>query len=273
MKKILMAFVLSLLTVACSSTQKYRIDNSTYVATARNERVRFIVIHYTAVGNEVSLRALLGKNVSSHYLILDDDSDVIYNLVPEEKRAWHAGVSEFGGRSNLNDTSIGIEIVNEGIKKEYRNKTLFPPYEYYVEYKPEQIKKLVQLLEEISQRYQIAPKNILAHSDIAPTRKKDPGAKFPWKYLAKHYNLGAWYEEEDKQLFMKEEEYQKLSVKELKEELRKYGYAVNNTDIWDKESKQVVYAFQLHFVPENLTGEMDLETYAILKALNKKYSK
>ena len=91
------------------------------------------------------------------------------------------------------------------------------------------------------------------------------------KELYDKYNIGAWYDEADKQEFMDEEKFKATSIREIKDELRKYGYEINRFDEWDKESKDVVYAFQLHFNPKNPTGEMDLETFAILKALNKKY--
>ena len=95
------------------------------------------------------------------------------------------------------------------------------------------------------------------------------GPIFPELY--DKYNIGAWYDETDKQEFMDEEKFKATSIREIKDELRKYGYEINRLDEWDKESKDVVYAFQLHFNPKNATGEMDLETFAILKALNKKY--
>ena len=134
-----------------------------------------------------------------------------------------------------------------------------------------QIEKVAQLVKDLSLKYKIPARNILAHSDIAPSRKKDPGAKFPWKKLYDEYGIGAWYDEEDKLFFMNYEEYNSKTISELKKELKDYGYDINDTNEWDKPSRDVVYAFQLHFNPKNLTGEMDLETYAILKALNKKY--
>jgi len=238
MKKILAFISLLFLMVACSSTEdvkssgnrninrgsnisrsqttirnigKFQVDSNSYVATGKNERVQFIILHYTATDNLGSIKELTSSRVSSHFLVLDEDDNKIYNLVPLEQRAWHAGASAFRGRTNINDTSV------------------------------------------------------------APSRKKDPGAKFPWKELYDKYNIGAWYDEADKQEFMDEEKFNATSIREIKDELRKYGYEINRFDEWDKESKDVVYAFQLHFNPKNPTGEMDLETFAILKALNKKY--
>ena len=299
MKKILAFISLLFLMVACSSTEevksssgssssrgssisrnqsivrnmgKFQVDSSSYVATGKNERIQFIVVHYTAIDNAASIKELTTNKVSSHFLVLDEDDNKIYNLVPLEQRAWHAGASAFRGRTNINDTSVGIEIVSDGIAREYRaDPNPYHPYDHYVDYKPIQIEKVAQIIKYVAEKYNIPARNILAHSDIAPSRKKDPGAKFPWKELYDKYNIGAWYDEADKQEFMDEEKFKATSIREIKDELRKYGYEINRFDEWDKESKDVVYAFQLHFNPKNPTGEMDLETFAILKALNKKY--
>lgn len=268
----LLFLLIILLITGCTAGKKiYKIDSEKYVAKGKNERIQFIIIHYTAGSNEVSIKELTSERVSSHYLIPSGKDEKIYSLVPENERAWHAGVSSFRGRTNINDTSIGIEIVNEGIYKEFRDYPTYNTYEHYVDYEKMQIEKVAQLVKDLSLRYKIPARNILAHSDIAPSRKKDPGAKFPWKKLYDEYGIGAWYEEEDKISFMNYEEFSSKTIAELKKELKDYGYDINDSEEWDKPSKDVVYAFQLHFNPKNLTGEMDLETYAILKALNKKY--
>ena len=303
MKKILAFISLLFLMVACSSTEKvvssssgsssssssrgssvsrnqttvrnigkFQVDSNSYVATGKNERIQFIVVHYTATDNAGSIKELTSSRVSSHFLILDEDDNKIYSLVPLEQRAWHAGASAFRGRTNINDTSVGIEIVSDGIAKEFiSDPNPYHPYDHYVDYKPIQIEKTAQIIKYVAEKYNVPARNIVAHSDIAPSRKKDPGAKFPWKELYDKYNIGAWYDEADKQTFMDEEKFKATSIREIKDELRKYGYEINRFDEWDKESKDVVYAFQLHFNPKNATGEMDLETFAILKALNKKY--
>ena len=300
MKKILAFISLLFLMVACSSTEKVvssssgssssrgssvsrnkttvrnigklQVDSNSYVSTGKNERIQFIVVHYTATDNAGSIKELTSSRVSSHFLVLDEDDNKIYNLVPLEQRAWHAGASAFRGRTNINDTSVGIEIVSDGIAREYRpDPNPYHPYDHYVDYKPVQIEKTAQIIKYVAEKYNVPARNIVAHSDIAPSRKKDPGAKFPWKELYDKYNIGAWYDESDKQTFMDEEKFKATSIREIKDELRKYGYEINRLDEWDKESKDVVYAFQLHFNPKNATGEMDLETFAILKALNKKY--
>lgn len=273
MKKNFYMIIMLLLFIGCSSTREkiYEIDDKKYIAKGKNERIQFIIIHYTAGSNEISIKELLSERVSSHYLVLSGNDEKIYNLVPDNERAWHAGISSFRGRSNLNDTSIGIEIVNEGILKDYINYPTYNLYEHYIEFEAKQIEKVGQLVKELADKYKIPARNILGHSDIAPSRKKDPGAKFPWKLLHDKYGVGAWYDEEDKELYMNYEEYSKRTIIEIKKELKDYGYEINETDEWDKASKDVIYAFQLHFNPKNSSGEMDLETYAILKALNKKY--
>lgn len=274
MKKICLLFLLLLITACSSVSEKvkvYEIDSEKFVSKGKNERIQFIIIHYTAGNNEASIKELISERASSHYLILSGKDEKIYNLVPDSERAWHAGVSSFRGKTNLNDTSIGIEIVNEGIPKKYWNYPTYNLYEHYVEYEDMQIEKVGQLVKDLATKYKIPARNILAHSDIAPSRKKDPGAKFPWKLLYEKYGIGAWYDEEDKIFYMNYEEYSKKTIKEIKKEFKDYGYEINDTEEWDKASKDVIYAFQLHFSPQNLTAEMDLETYAIIKALNKKY--
>ncbi|HAR76654.1 MAG TPA: N-acetylmuramoyl-L-alanine amidase, partial [Psychrobacter sp.] len=234
-------------------------------------------LHYTVSNNARAIKLLTTGNVSAHYLILDHDDDKIYHLVPESERAWHAGVGGFAGRTILNDTSIGIEIVNAGIKPEYRNALKngaldYHPYEHYVEFDELQVKKVAQLVQDLAARYDISPKNIIGHADMAPSRKIDPGANFPWQRLYEQYGIGAWYDELDKQFFMNQDTFAAATIPEIKQAFRDYGYQINDTDAWDKASHNVIYAFQLHFRPQQPTGKMDLETYAILRALNKKYA-
>ncbi|HCN17948.1 MULTISPECIES: N-acetylmuramoyl-L-alanine amidase [Psychrobacter] len=260
-----------------ATTKNYSVDSKTYQATGKSERIKTIVLHYTVSDNERSIKTLTTGNVSAHYLVLDNDDNKIYNLVPESERAWHAGDGSFAGRTILNDTSIGIEIVNSGIKPEYRDALKngmldYHLYEHYVAFDELQIKKVAQLVQDIATRYDISPKNIIGHSDMAPSRKIDPGAKFPWERLYFDYGIGAWYNEFDKQFFMNQDGFASATIPEIKQAFRKYGYQINDTDTWDKASRDVVYAFQLHFRPQQPTGTMDSETYAILQALNKKYA-
>ena len=260
-----------------ANAEPFVIDSETYRSTGKSQRIKSIVLHYTVSDNERSIQLLTKGQVSSHYLILDNDDNKIYSLVPESQRAWHAGSGGFGGRTILNDTSIGIEIVNKGIQPQYlkalKDSELdYHPYEHFVEFDELQVKKVAQLVQDIAKRYDISPKNIIGHADMAPSRKIDPGAKFPWERLYKQYGIGAWYDEADKRYFTEEIQLATPTIPEIKQAFRDYGYQINSTDEWDKASRDVIYAFQLHFRPLNPTGQMDRETYAILQALNKKYA-
>ncbi|EPS8491666.1 N-acetylmuramoyl-L-alanine amidase [Yersinia enterocolitica] len=252
----------------------YMIDyNSFRAIKSFNSRVRFLVLHYTAENFENSINSLTGNNVSVHYLVpdLDDDSYKkagfnnmrIFNLVDENARAWHAGVSSWAGRTNINDTSIGIEIVN--LATEHSGVFDFPPY-------PEnQIAAVKQLAANILQRYpDISPTHVVAHSDIAPTRKSDPGPKFPWLEL---YNngIGAWYDSEAKEKFVQQFTQQGLPTKaDLLSYFKTYGYDISIAST-DDGYQHLVRAFQLHFRSDNYDGHIDIETVAILYALVEKY--
>lgn len=255
----------------CVTTPYYPIDRTSYHAIGQSERIEYIILHYTAEDYDGSVTVLTQGQVSSHYLIPDGDDDKIYQLVADDKRAWHAGVSSFGGKSSLNDISLGIEIVSDGITGSY---TGYRPYDGYVDYTPKQIAQTAQLLKELSTKYAIDPTRILGHSDIAPSRKIDPGAKFPWEYLYRTHGIGAWYDEQDKSFFLAQLDdaaVTDLPISQIKAELRRYGYQINDSEEWDRSSQDVVYAFQLHFRPQLPTGVMDAETLAILRALNHKY--
>ncbi len=270
------AIVLTGCTNTTSNIKSYPINKDEYIATSFNHRIRYVILHYTATDREKSIRTLTTSRVSSHYLVTDEKKDPIYQLVDLDKRAWHAGVSEFGGRKNLNDTSIGIEIVNKGYKRITTNVDLNDPIKNiktrkYYPYTKDQIKKIAYLLDTLIKKYNIEPQNILGHSDVSPTRKQDPGPLFPWEELYKTYGLGAWYDEDDFRLYNNKRVYEKYSVGDIQKELRKYGYNINITGKINDETIKVIGAFQGHFRPDKVTGEMDLETFAILKALNKKY--
>ena len=272
MKKIILLIAGILIFTSC-----YRIDRKTYKAIGYNERVRFIILHYTAIDTDRSIRALTQGDISAHYLVTDKKWDYIYQLVPLEKRAWHAGISEFAGRTNLNDSSIGIEIVNKGYKKtiidlDSENEVKNIANREFYPYKDYQIKKIGKLLQDLVKKYNIMPKNILGHSDISPTRKQDPGPMFPWEILYKEYGIGAWYNMDDFNKFYDKNLYEKYSYGDIQMELRRYGYGIRISGVNDGKTIKVIGAFQSHFRQTKVTGEMDLETFAILKALNKKYN-
>jgi len=238
--------------------------DSQYNSVGQNYRERFIILHYTALNRDKSLSALTKNEVSAHFLVSDDKNDPVFALVPEGKRAWHAGDSEWKNSKNLNDSSLGIEIVNDGDASGH-----------FVSYKTFQIKNVAVLVKYLAEKYEIPATNILGHSDIAPQRKSDPGPLFPWKELYTKHNIGMWYDEATKQSY--ESQYSSglssISVSEMQKELKKFGYSINISDQWDKQAKNVVRAFQHHFRPSKYDGVMDVETYSILKALNEKYNK
>lgn len=192
-----------------------------------NERLRevdAIILHYTAGELDSALETLTdprGTNrVSAHYVVARDGT--IYHLVDESKRAWHAGISQWNGKPDINSSSIGIEIINLGRKADGS----FDPYT------EAQIKSVIALCKDIKTRHKI--KYILGHSDIAPGRKQDPGAHFPWKRLSRA-GIGFWTDDLH---------HPKLSQKALLEAI---GYDVT-------DPTQAVIAFQRHFYPDALEG-------------------
>ncbi|VVO11065.1 N-acetylmuramoyl-L-alanine amidase [Pseudomonas fluorescens] len=256
------------------------IDATTYRSLKGfNSRVRFLILHYTAGNFSSSVNALTGPNVSAHYLVPDitDQSylkagrsdQVIFNLVDETQRAWHAGPSQWGSRSNLNDTSIGIEIVN--VASFNQGKFTFPPYH------PKQITAIEALALNILERYpDITPTQVLGHSDIAIGRKSDPGPQFPWHALYLK-GIGAWFDDATRNAI--EQQYVKSGIParaELLKMFKTYGYDVSGvTGVPDVKIEQgftqLVRAFQLHFRPEKYDGVMDAQTAANLAALVRKY--
>jgi len=251
----------------------YQIDyNSFRSVKGFNRRVRFLVLHYTALNFDNAIIALTGSSVSAHYLV-PDPSDKSYldagfnnmrlfNLVDENERAWHAGASSWAGRNNLNDTSIGIEIVN--LATDNDGIYTFPPYN------PVQIDAVKGLAINILQRYpDITPVNVVGHSDIAPGRKNDPGSAFPWKALY-DVGVGAWFDEETKRQYREQFSHVLPSKDDMILMLKRYGYDTSGSET-DMGYVQLIRAFQLHFRPCDYSGKVDSETAAILYALVEKY--
>lgn len=238
-----------------------------YKSTFFNNRIKFLVIHYTALNYTDSLKILTEQEVSSHYLIPEymlQGKQKILLLTKEYFRAWHAGISDWQERNNLNDTSIGIEIVNLGYQQKSINERCWIPFTKY------QIKILVILLKQIITKYNIDPTGIVGHNDIAPNRKLDPGPLFPWKQLA-DYGIGAWYNNERVNDIKQNLQNDEIDIYNLQKNLKQYGYKINITGQLDEQTKIVLQAFQMHFRPNNFSGLPDLETSAILQNLIEKY--
>jgi N-acetylmuramoyl-L-alanine amidase len=251
----------------------YKVVKTYFPAIAQNFRQRYLILHYTALPDDKSITVLTQQAVSSHYLVNNTGDNEIYQLVDENKRAYHAGVSAWRADKNLNDTSIGIEIVNTGYTTDSTGNKVFAPFD------DAQIKKVAALVKDIVSRYQIPATNILAHSDIAPTRKQDPGPLFPWKKLYDEYQIGMWYDEAQKQSFYDlatstdfQSKYNDPAfIFNVQTQLQKFGYGLDLSGKWDDATKKTIEAFQYHFRPQNYNGIMDAETFSILQALLLKY--
>jgi N-acetylmuramoyl-L-alanine amidase len=227
--------------------------NQNHLSLTFDERIKFLILHYTERDFKTSLK-LLQDRVSAHYLINDSPVEIL-QLVPDEKRAWHAGESFWGGRSNLNDSSIGIEIVNlDG------NKNAYPD---------EQIETVMFLCKKLIKKYQIAPQNILAHSDIAPLRKNDPGKLFPWHKLFEN-DIGAMFDENEVKRLMADQ-LKLPDALNLQKSLARYGYQINFSGNFDDQTQKTLDAFRKHFCPKELEKPIEARSWAILQNLIEKY--
>ncbi|MGJ5091389.1 N-acetylmuramoyl-L-alanine amidase [Bradyrhizobium oligotrophicum] len=215
-----------------------------------------IILHYTGmpdVEGAITKLCTAGSEVSAHYVVLEDGR--IVQCVPEALRAWHAGLSSWGGEEDINSCSIGVEIVNRGHDWGYPD---FPP---------RQIAAVIALCRGIMLRRNVPAHRVLGHSDVAPARKKDPGEKFPWHSLA-NSGVGHWVQP----AAITKGETLKLGsigddVKGLQKALAKYGYGVPITGKFDGITMDVVTAFQRHFRPEKIDGIADRSTLWTLHAL------
>ena len=229
-----------------------------------------ILLHYTgAPGCDESLRkawlrdpggqalAWLAdpqSNVSAHYLVHEDGR--IVQLVSEACRAWHAGVASWHGVTDINSRSIGIEIVNLG------HEAGLP------EFTQAQIAAVIALCKSVTERHEIAPERVLAHSDVAPGRKVDPGERFPWDSLARE-GVGFWRPEAEAtagaRAFCEGDEGQ--PVRAMQAMFAFYGYGVQITGVFDAQTRAVVEAFQRHWRRSRVDGIADASTLATLRDL------
>jgi N-acetylmuramoyl-L-alanine amidase len=213
------------------------------------EAVSLLVIHYTGMPNEnAALEWLCNaeSKVSAHYFITE--SGEICQLVEEDRRAWHAGVSHWAGRDNINDVSIGIELVNKGHEWGYSS---FPEA---------QINALIWLAKDIMWRHEVTAQAVVGHSDIAPLRKQDPGELFPWEVLAKE-NIGLWHDINDDGL---NSIPLPLSAA-AKRQLKAFGYGIDEMD--EAQQRAVITAFQRRFRSSLINGEWDTACQQRLDAL------
>jgi len=247
---------LLILLAACSNEP--RIDHS-FPSANHDSRIQFVVMHYTSASLPRSLALLTHGEVSAHYLI-GDNPPTIYQLVDENLRAWHAGESEWAGRTWLNSSSLGIEIVSPGYTDGPTGRVWYP-------YTEGQINSLIYLLKDIRSRYKIDPRNYVGHSDIAPLRKLDPGPMFPWKRLAQE-GFGIWPDANEVARYKARFDVNLPSAAWFQQQLALLGYAVPQTGEFDVTTVHVIAAFQMHYRPERFDGSADAQSAAILQALN-----
>jgi N-acetylmuramoyl-L-alanine amidase len=215
-----------------------------------------IVLHYTGmpdVEGAIAQLCTAGTDVSAHYVVLEDGR--IVQCVPEAKRAWHAGASSWAGEEDINSCSIGVEIVNRG-------------HDWgYPEFPLRQIAAVIALCRGIMLRRKVPSHRVLAHSDVAPSRKRDPGEKFPWHSLA-NSGVGHWVQPAP----VVRGETLKLGtisdeVAEMQAAFARYGYGIPTSGKYDGATMEVVTAFQRHFRPARVDGVADHSTLTTLRSL------
>jgi N-acetylmuramoyl-L-alanine amidase len=217
-----------------------------------------VLLHYTGMrSGDAALARLCASEskVSAHYIVFEDGR--IVQCVPEDLRAWHAGVSFWAGETDINSRSIGIEIVNPG-------------HEFgYTEFPSRQIAAVISLCRSIAaRRGPVAADRVLAHSDVAPARKEDPGEKFPWNLLFES-GIGHWVRPAplDVSGHVLKAGDEGDQVTRLQQMLARYGYGIKDTGDYDDATRLVVTAFQRHFRPARVDGIADASTTRTLRAL------
>jgi N-acetylmuramoyl-L-alanine amidase len=227
--------------------------------------ISLLILHYTGMATgEAALERMCDADakVSAHYMVEEDGR--IFQLVDEDKRAWHAGVSEWQGETNINSNSIGIEIVNGGHDHPNEDGSLpdFPDV---------QINAVIALSKDIMKRH--GPLTVLGHSDIAPARKIDPGENFPWQGLAAA-GLGYWpnIQTDDRRILF-ELGTRDRGVAILQSGLAHIGYGARVSGVMDEETKLIIEAIQRRYRPDQIDGVVDIETMDIVKGLVEQASK
>jgi N-acetylmuramoyl-L-alanine amidase len=219
-------------------------------------RPDIVLLHYTGMPSETEALQWLCNplsQVSAHYFVFEDGG--VLQLVPEARRAWHAGISNWNGETDINSASIGIEIANPG------HPGGLPGFG------DAQIEAVIALVRDIAARWSIPPDRVLGHSDVAPGRKQDPGERFPWDRLHRA-GVGHWVaptQIADGRFFSRGDEG--MPVEALQAMLAMYGYGLRISGDFDQETEAVVAAFQRHFRPERVDGVADASTITTLRNL------
>ena len=228
-----------------------------------SKQIKCLIFHYTGMKKEseaINRLTNIQSEVSSHYLI--KNSGEIITLVPDLYIAWHAGKSSWKSYKSLNKNSIGIEITNPGHEFGYKK------------FSKKQISSLSKLSKFLIKKYKINLKNVLGHSDVAPERKKDPGEKFPWKYLSQS-KVGLWHTLKRQEMI----KYRNFKIEQMEKNfffnnLFKIGYSKKNLKNLNKNSylRDVTKAFQRRFRQELVDGKIDRECLLISTNLLKRYN-
>jgi len=227
-----------------------------------SKEIKFIIFHYTGMNNEsdaVDRLTDIQSEVGCHYLIKNNGE--IVKMIPDLYIAWHAGKSSWKSHKSLNKNSIGIEITNPGHEHGYKK------------FSKKQISSLLRLSKFLVNKYKISNKNILGHSDISPERKKDPGEKFPWKYLSKN-KIGLWHSLKESELIKN----RGLKINKIEKEfffnnLFKIGYSkkVPKGHNKDKYLGEITKTFQRRFRQDVINGKIDRECLLISKDILKRF--
>jgi N-acetylmuramoyl-L-alanine amidase len=219
-------------------------------------RPDLLILHYT--GMPVESQALQWlcnpvSEVSAHYFVFENGH--VAQLVPEARRAWHAGKASWAGETDINSCSIGVEIANPG------HDGGLPPFG------ETQIASVTRLCRDIVERWSIPPDRVLAHSDVAPGRKQDPGERFPWERLHQA-GVGQWVRPapiRDGRFFARGDQGQPIEAAQAM--LAMFGYGVPITGTFNADTEAVIAAFQRHFRPERVDGIADASTITTLRDL------
>jgi len=212
--------------------------------------VNLLLFHYTGMKSASEAIARLcnpNSKVSAHYLI--DEGGNIFSLVEENKRAWHAGVASWNDDVDINNISVGVEIANPG-------------HEFgYSRYPERQMVAVETLSIDIIKRHSIRAARVLAHSDVSPSRKCDPGELFDWERLAAA-GIGIW-----PKMLPVSVDFEIGSIRQCQKQLKMIGYSLKVTGVLDECTRDTILAFQRHWLPNRLTGKFDVETVWRMKSL------
>ncbi len=230
-------------------------------ARGQDSRVLFVILHYTVADLPWSLKILSEQEVSAHYLLSDESPPRIYRLVDESRRAWHSGASGWKGHRLLNASSIGIEIVHPGFKIGADGQRIYQPFP------PAQIDALIPLLRDIQRRHGIRPDRILAHGEVTPSYKEDPGPTFPWQRLA---DAGLIPPPPDAARVAAQRQRFESALPDagwFQQALASHGYAIERSGAFDAQTQRVLMNFQMRYRPADFRGLPDAETAALLQVL------